>query len=330
MLLERGPAHVFDTQAEVATQIAVAQPWGGQPFLPDLYPPFWVLAHAWLALLPIRWAYLAWGGLTIAASIAALFLIAGSLPLGARRRWVIVVAAGFLPLTVNLVQGQSVAFVILAMALALRLWTAGRDGLAGLALGLVLIKPQLGVLLVALPVVHRSGRALTGLVVSVLALAGVSLAVFGVSGLVAWVHLVTDQAVVPGAGAAYRPWLSLRGPLAAAGMPDWVQYGLLLSAAGALLVALLWRPGDIGRDFAIATAGALLVTPHVNIHDLAVLVLPGVVLASRSMGVVAAAYVGATAAIWLAPGAWLASLALIWLALSRPDSPQVSEAARGA
>jgi alpha-1,2-mannosyltransferase len=324
--LEHGSPAVFDLETLTATQRQIAAAWGGQPFLPDLYPPYWVLAQAWLGWLPLLPAYIAWGVLTIAATAVSLLLLALSAP-EVDRKWAMVVGAGFLPVTVNLVQGQADAFVLLGAALALWLWRAGHEGWAGAALGLVLVKPQLAFLLVALPFLHLSRAAVTGLVAVAVVLAGVSLAVFGTGGLASWWHLVNGVGLASTAGTFYRPWLSLRGLLVAAGLPLSLQYGALVVLGLALLAAMARRPRELRTDFAVAIAGGLLLTPHSNYHDLSLLVVPGILLVQADGGraLVGAAYAAATAAVWWPPLAILAILAMLQggfaaEARSRPSS----------
>lgn len=324
VFLTQGPAAVFDLGVMARTQASIAAAWGGQPFLPDFYPPFWVAAQAWLALLPLRAAYLAWGALTIGATAAALVLLAGSAAeRGRSTRWAMLIGAGFLPVTVNLVQGQADAFVLLAAALALRLWTAGRETLAGAALGFLLIKPQLGILLLALPFLRPSARAVAGMLATSLALGLTSVVVFGLAGVASWAHLLGQEAVASSQGPAFRPWLSLRGPLVAAGLPLSVQYAVLGALAVAVLVLLAARRREIRLDFAIATLGALLLAPHLNIHDLSLLVVPGFALlaGTRARGWLGLAYAGATAAVWIAPAAFAAGLLLLCRALFGSAAP---------
>jgi len=123
VLLTAGPSHVYDLAAQQRAQASLLP--GSRPLLPDLYPPYWVLARFWLALLPLGWAYLAWGALTIAATAASLVLLARTAGLD-WRSWPVLTAAGFAPLLVNLIQGQSVAFVLLGIALALWFRSRGR------------------------------------------------------------------------------------------------------------------------------------------------------------------------------------------------------------
>lgn len=313
LFLEQGSPAVFSSAALAREQAEISAPWGGQPFLPDFYPPYWVLAQAWLGWLPLTPAYLAWGALSLAATGLGLILLAQTVP-EVSRRWALLVGFGFLPVVVNLLQGQSDAFVLLGAALALWAWRSGHDALAGVALGLVLVKPQLGFLLVALPFIHRSRAAVAGLLGAALLLAGLSLAVFGASGLAAWAHLIAHDVLSGGGGPTFfRPWLSLRGPLVAAGLPTAAQYAVLAALAGGLLLLLARRPRDLRVDFAIATSGALLLSPHLNFHDLSLLVVPGMLLAAldRGRALAAGAYVGGTVAIWVAPAAILAGLALL-------------------
>ena len=310
VLLTAGPSHLYDLAAQQRAQASLLP--GSRPFLPDLYPPYWVLARFWLALLPLGWAYLAWGALTIAATAGSLVLLARIAGLDSWRSWPVLTAAGFAPLLVNLIQGQSVAFVLLGIVLALWFRSRGRDLPAGAALSLILIKPQVGFLALALLLLKPSARALVGFAAAAAAMLVGSLAVFGAGGVTAWLKLLTEDS-----GTFFRPWLSLRSPLVAAGLAGWEQYLVLAALAAGLLAVIVVTRLDLRRSFAVATAGSLLVGPHVNVHDLGLLVIPGLLLlgAARGRSVVAVAYFGAVAAIWFAPAAWLAELVLIWLAL---------------
>jgi len=322
VLLTQGPAHVYELAAQQHAQAALLP--GSRPFLPDLYPPYWVLARSWLALLPLSAAYLAWGLLTIAAGAASLILLARTAGFESWRSWPLLTAAGFAPLVVNLVQGQSVAFVLLGVALSLWFNTRGRELAAGAALSLVLIKPQVGILLLGLLLIRPSVRVLAGFGVAAAALLAAGLAVFGTDGVTAWMRLLTVDG-----GTFFRPWLSLRSPLVAAGLASWEQYLVLAALAAGLLGAIVVAKLDLRQSFAVATAGSLLVAPHVNVHDLSLLLIPGLLLFSSRQGrsLVAVAYFGAVAAIWLAPAAWLADLVLLWLAFQR--SGRVEEAIPG-
>jgi glycosyl transferase family 87 len=322
VLLTQGPAHVYELAAQQQAQAALLP--GSRPFLPDLYPPYWVLVRSWLALLPLSWAYLAWGVLTIAASAASLFLLARTAAFESWRSWPMLTAAGFAPLVVNLVQGQSVAFVLLGIALSLWFHNRGREIAAGAALSLLLIKPQVGILLLGLLLIRPSARALAGFAIAAAALLAAGLAVFDTGGVAAWLRLLTEDG-----GTFFRPWLSLRSPLVAAGLAGWEQYLVLAALAAGLLALIVVARLDLKQSFVVATAGSLLVAPHVNVHDLSLLLVPGLLLISARQGrsVVAVAYFSAVAAIWFAPAAWLADLVLIWLAFQR--SGKAAEAIPG-
>jgi Glycosyltransferase family 87 len=322
VLLTQGPAHVYELATQQQAQAALLP--GSRPFLPDLYPPYWILARSWLALLPLTWAYLAWGVLTIAASAASLFLLARTAGFESWRSWPILTAAGFAPLVVNLVQGQSVAFVLLGIALSLWFHSRGRELAGGAALSLLLIKPQVGILLLGLLLIRPSARVLAGFAIAAATLLAAGLAAFGAGGVAAWLRLLTEDG-----GTFFRPWLSLRSPLVAVGLAGWEQYLVLAAVAAGLLAVIVVAKLDLKQSVAVATAGSLLVAPHVNVHDLSLLLVPGLLLFSARQGrsMVAVAYFGAVAAIWFAPAAWLADLVLIWLAFQ--PSGRVEEAIPG-
>src|SRR5204863_3764627 len=56
---------------------------------------------------------------------------------------------------------------------------------------------------------------------------------------------------------------------------------LLLLALVAL--SLSWRPDNPRLDFALAIAASLVLSPHQNVHDLALLVIPGFALADLAL-----------------------------------------------
>ena len=306
VLLKEGPGRVYDLSLQRHAQAAL---FGARslPFLPDPYPPFWILARFWLGLLPLGAAYLAWGLLTMAATALAVILLARSAGFEGRPAWPVLVVAGFPPAVVNLLQGQPVAFLLLGIALSIWLWGNGHEVLAGAALASLLIKPQLGVVLVGLVLIRRSLRVLGGLLLASAFLLATSLAGFGASGMKAWLRLLSADE-----GAVFRPWLSLRAPLVEFGLPALDQYLVLAVLAAVILILIAVARLDLLGAFGAATAGGLLIAPHVNIHDLTLLAVPGVLVAGTRRGLLVAGlgYLGAVAALWLTPAAWAAELAL--------------------
>jgi hypothetical protein len=340
LVLQRGLSTVYDLEAQRSAQATVAAPFGGQPFLPDIYPPLFILARAWLAALPIGLAYAAWLLLNATVLFAALVLLTEAAGLRGRRRAAALLAgAGSAPAVIDLWQGQAAGFVLLGIGLAAWLLTRRRFT-AGAALTITLVKPHTVVALVALPFTRGWWRTALALAISTVLVAAVSIALIGPGASVHYLQLVGGYAgSTDSADAVQRYTLTVRAPLAAAGMPGWAQLAVLGLLLLAVLAATDLVAGPPLRDVAAATTASLVMAPHLNSHDLVLLAAPGILLASRlwdtgdRLGWAILACVAASATIapyfpWPAPLAELALLAYLLLRWSpgRVAQPRPSEA----
>jgi hypothetical protein len=197
---------------------------------------------------------------------------------------------GFFPLFVTVLQGQSDLVVLVPLAAAYAAWGRGRLGWAGLFSALALAKPQLVLLIPVLFITRRAWRALAGFVGGVAGLGVISLLGFGVAPVFTYLGSVGAWALtgrLPDTGqlvytdpAVY----SLRNIIEAlpgSGKPIALIVLLLLLAFVAL--SLSWRPDKPRLDFALAIAASLVLSPHQNVHDLALLVIPGFAIADLAL-----------------------------------------------
>lgn len=265
------------------------------------YPPPVAAVYRALAVLPYVAAY-AVHSLLMAAAIAATFLLLRPL-LPERSPPVPVLAAvafSFLPVLMAVTLGQNSAIVVLLVTASWRFARDGRDELAGVALGLLLFKPQYAVPLIGLHLVRGRWRLVgaSGLVAIVWWLAGA--AMLGTSWTGDWLQQVGDftalDAEVNGANAV--SWLGIAEHAFGVGStPAIVIGGGLALATAALLIVLWWGSADdqLALPMAAASVGILLTSPHAMFYDATLLLLT----------VAALAIVGASA---LAPGvaaAWM-------------------------
>ena len=140
-----------------------------------LYPPFFGLVAAPLALLPYPLAKAAWHGLGLASLAGAVLLLPGALlaaPAAWERGLVLFLAASFLPVVETLRLGQVNLLLLLLLVLALRESVRGRDGRAGLAVGLAAAIKVTPALLLPLFLLRRRWK---GLAIGVGAAAGLTL-----------------------------------------------------------------------------------------------------------------------------------------------------------
>ena len=293
LFVTNGGSAVYDIamQRQVELQITGADP-SRFIVLPYFHPPYYTLLIAPLAYLDYRNAYYvmaAFNALLVAALVA--ILVKSSLRLQGRG-WMVAAAmiAGFFPLFVTVLQGQSDLVVLVPLAGAYAAWAKGRYGMAGALSALALSKPQLLLLIPILFLARRSWRALASFAGVLLALGVISVAGFGFGPVITYLTSVGTWAItghLPNTGqlvytdpAVY----SLRNILEAVpGGGKVVAFVILVLLLALVALSLSWRPDKPRLDFALAIAASLVLSPHQNVHDLALLVIPGFALADLAL-----------------------------------------------
>jgi hypothetical protein len=276
LVLEGTPSAAYDRAALHAVQAAAATFDGGE--MPFPYPPAFLLLLAPFALLPFPLAMAAW---TVATFPAYLIAVRRMFPASG---WL---AAAFPPVLVNAVLGQN-AFVTAGLFVGGLLVLPKRPFVAGLLLGCLAIKPQLGLLLPVALLASGQWRAIGGAAVSSVGVLLVGAAVFGMAatsswiaqmplymsiardGLVGWHKLGSVYAALRQAGMGADPALLIHGAVA-------------LTAAAA--VWRVWRApkADPRAKAAILAAGTMLASPYLFLYDAMILVVPFLWLAGTKV-----------------------------------------------
>ena len=253
---------LFDEGRIHAVEAAI----GPAPYWAYLNPP----PLAWLAApfsyLDYRAALAAWTVLLVAALAAALWLAMPAIR-GARMGWALAATFWAFPVVFGISEGQPTAVLMLGVVAAWRLSGAGRDGLAGAALGLTLLKPHTAWLVpIAFAVAGRPRVLLgyAGVVIPITALSALSL---GEAGLQAWLSALTQaKSGVPAPLFIFPAFLPGPEAFAAEGL------------AVVVTIAAAWRHRQSATPallIAIGVAGSLLAAPYLNIQDLSLLVVAG-------------------------------------------------------
>jgi alpha-1,2-mannosyltransferase len=229
------------------------------------YPPMFLLAVLPSALLPYFPALLLFLGLGFAAYLMMMRRILagpGMLP----------PLLGFAGVMMNFAEGQNGLLTAALGGGALLLLRAAPLS-AGVLMGLLTIKPHLGVLLPLALVCGRHWRALLSATLTAAAYAGVSVLVLGPDTMAAFLaHLPQVAAWVEG---GYLPWAKMPTFFAfgrTLGLPVAAAYALhfTMAALAALGVAWVWlRCADFSLRAAALLAGTLLVSPYLYDYDLA-------------------------------------------------------------
>src|SRR5579859_7282639 len=139
--VQRGGSAVYDILVQKQYELAVTHQSPDRFIvLPYFHPPYYTLLIAPLAFLDYRTAYYAMTTFNVVLAVAlALILVRGSERV--HGRGVIVATAliaGFLPLFVTILQGQSDLVVLVPLAAAYTAWARGRTGWAGVFSALAL------------------------------------------------------------------------------------------------------------------------------------------------------------------------------------------------
>lgn len=252
---------------------------GGDGFYAWAYPPQALLLVYPLAFLPYLWSLAAWLAFGLLCYLAALWRI---LP----RRLTLWAGLAFPAVLVNLGHGQNALLTTGLVGWALLLLPE-RPAVAGMLLGLLTFKPQLGLVIPFALLAGGHWRALSTGVLTTLLLLGMSLAFFG-SAL--WADFLAS---LPFARAMLEqelvPYYKMQSVFAAArliGAPAGLAYALqAMAALGALWVTgSTWRR-RIDQDLrnAVLVAASTLAAPFILDYDLLLLALPIAWLLARGL-----------------------------------------------
>ena len=262
--IRQGYNHLYDLAAQKATIESLGPGFNPQPFISP--PPLaWLVTP--LVVLPFQVALVIWTALLLAALVWTWYLLAppGRLARAAH----LAMLLGVFPVAFGVMVGQPGAWVAAAVATAWWLLRHERAVLAGLALSLIVIKPQLALLVPACLLV--SGHAKTfGAWLAVMVMVGLlSLALLGPDGLTRYRDVLAETQT-PAWDITRR--YSISGPL---GLGPLLNAAQLIVLASTLLVA--WRHRHRGPDIPIAAGivGSLLFTPYLGFQDFLMLVVAG-------------------------------------------------------
>jgi hypothetical protein len=330
-ILQSGhPTAVYDAATQAATQAALLRQgrYGAKLLLPFNHPPFEMLLFAGLraAGLSDAAAFGARTLISLLALVAAGRALAGGWPIPGRAGTVAALALfTFFPVLNGLLLGQNSAGVLLgwaagSAALRRRAW-----GWAGLAFALLALKPQLGFVLLGVLLLAQYWRTLGVWLLTVAGAVALTLPILGLDWplrygafLVRFALGPPDAATDP---AAMQNWRGLATHLLGPGDAATALTALLTLASGLVILWLWWkatphRPapgsGAWDRRWTITLLLALLISPHLLLHDFALAIVPGWMLAAR-----ARATGDWRLAAWLGIG-WTLGLVALYRALPVP------------
>ena len=273
LAIDGEPAAAFDVEKLFEVEQATV-PGIDKPFLWH-YPPTFQLVTLPLSLVPYLPSYLIWASLTLLAFVLVIRKIAPS----PRTPWIVLAFPGTY---INFLQGQN-GFLTAALFGGAILCLEKRPILAGVLIGLLSYKPQLGLLIPLALIFGRHWTAFfSAAVTTVIFAAAATLAVGTESWVAFWnnmpvVRIVVEQGLLP--------WTEMPGlytTLRLLGSPSAPAYvaQLILGLGVAAAVAWVWSrkvPTPIAA--AVLVPGTILVTPYSFNYDLTLLAVPIALLA---------------------------------------------------
>ena len=244
------------------------------------YPPH-ILLFIWpFGLMPYLAAFALWSAFGIAA-----FLLAAAAG-GVERKHLMLVAVAP-ALAVNLFIGQN-GCIFAALLIAALINLDRRPLVAGVLLGILTIKPQLGLLLPVMLVLTQRWRVIAAAAVTTLALVAATVAIWGVE---IWTEyfakVLPMQRYLQETGGGL---LLLQIPSAfyagrLLGLPlrvDWIIQAVVSAATLAAVIWTYWRPRDPLLSTALLVTAIFLFSPYTLNYDFVILAWALALLRQRS------------------------------------------------
>ncbi|HUP26962.1 MAG TPA: glycosyltransferase family 87 protein [Chloroflexia bacterium] len=294
---------LYDLQTQRDAQFRVRGPLAaeGDKLLPYNHVPFEALAVAPFADLPYPVIFAIWtmlAGLSIGMSLG---MMDGALPGARPLGWVMSMAAcSYLPLIRGLMLGQNSPLVLFGLCATYVALKRGQPGWAGVALLLVALKPQILPVVLLLMLLQRRWRALGVFIGLMLGLTVAAMAILGPGWPLQYANLLlgvagwSDTAAID--PAIMHNWRGFATSLFGPDSPLVTPVYTLLSLLSVGLIVLAWRKSDVHHNksehptelhsppdnsdllWALGGIVAVLVSLHLNPHDLTLLIFPGWIL----------------------------------------------------
>lgn len=239
-----------------------------QPCLPFAHPPILLplmalasdsnyIASYW------RWTFIT--GLVLLFTLIPLYLLTRDLITSVQ-------SILFFPAMFGLWMGQDNALVLLAVVLFALLLKLDRNFLAGLALSLGAVKPQL-LLVLGIPLLFCRLKAFLGFCVGCGILVLFSLMLVGFDGLKGILALTSLMSKIQGFGVWPEGMYNVTGILARTGLNHFWSWPAFILAI--VTISVLWRRKKITpATLSIALVLSVFTAPHVHLWDLSLLIVP--------------------------------------------------------
>jgi hypothetical protein len=321
--LREGYGRLYDLGAQQQAILGLGRGFNPQPFISP--PPLaWLVTP--LTALPFTAALVIWTALLLAALLWTWYLLAPGE--GAVRVAHLLLWLGVFPVAFGLMVGQPGALVAAAVATTWWLIRAGRPLAAGVALSLVVLKPQLALLVPVALLAAGYRKTFAAWLVASAVIGVVALLLLGGDGVARYRDVLAQTQTA--AWDITRRY-SISGPLG-------LGWPLRVAEVAVVLVTLAaaWRRrSSPERVIAAGIVGSLLFSPYLGFQDFVMLIVAGwllirseataaqVVILVAGYALLEMALVVLAIPILLAEAALL--LSLVWPARQAPRSVRLAQ-----
>ncbi len=275
-LLRSGQASdLYNPQVHAAYQKAILPESTGAYFVPMYGPQVYLLFEP-LASLAYGWAAVMWALVNCAIYFSCCYGLWRACPQLRKYRYLVALLAAGYPAFFSLIAfGQSSAPALALFTLAFFAFRAQQPFLAGVAIGSLIYKPQLGLAVAVIFVASGEGKAIAGTLAAIAAQLGLAWTWFGGDVM----RRYGDTFLRLGSAQPFlEPKLFQMHSLRSFAMlllpfPILAMLLYLITAAAVLLLgAMCWRKAsDLRLRYAALLFCTVLVAPHLWIYDLVVL-----------------------------------------------------------
>lgn len=277
LAVEHRGADLYDMNAQAALAARRVPEATGIRYLP-LYPPQVSILFAPLARLSYGWALALWWGFSAAIYGVCCYGIWRACPnLRDHGGTVLIVAAAFPAFFHLIAWGQTSALALACFSLMYFLLRDRREFLAGVVLGCLIFKPQLGLAAAIVFVAIGAEKIVLGAVLSASAQLIVGVLCYGLQPLRQWLHMLWNSRTIlpllepkPYQTYSLRTFWSMIVP-----SHDFALGLYLLSACVTLGLAIaVWRRGQsvpLALRYSSLLLATVLVAPHLTVYDLVIL-----------------------------------------------------------
>jgi len=269
-------AALYDLDAFHQAQVALV-PESSPELYPPVYPPHGALLFAPFSQLAFRPALLLWTLITIV--VYAVIVRSAWRPVAAAlpdAPLVIAGAAAFPPFFYLVQYGQGTILILTAFWAGWIALERKQSFLAGMAFGLLLIKPQLALPLAVVVLACREWALLAGALTAIAVQVAVVALVLGAPVLEAYVAFVPT--IVANADLLEpKPFMSHSIRAVTRLAPNWIGVPLWIALSAMVLtyVVMIWRSqAPVRLRVGMVIVASVLVSPHLIIYDAAILALP--------------------------------------------------------